>query len=156
MLIYNSQDTFDILAILKEGINIEDFVEEFNDPIREYIEEEPDSLIVDRVDVINKNNHWYVIGYLNNIEVIKMGGWDNMEDHVNAVMFDAEGNEVEHTIVKDKASTMSDLEYRLSLVEIDCGRTEYAEALMDSGTLSVEQQSELERSLDNQRRRGGQ
>ena len=59
-----------------------------------------EEIIVDRAEVVEINKKWYVKGYLDDIEVVTMGGWETQGEHVNAVLYDSQGNEVEHRIVE--------------------------------------------------------
>ena len=59
---------------------------------------------VDRAVVVEIGGLWYVKGYREGKEVLLFGGWEAMEGHTNAVLYDAQGNEVPHDLELDPKS----------------------------------------------------
>ena len=59
-----------------------------------------EDIIVDRVEVVEIRGRWYVKGYLDDIEVVTVGGWVTQDEHVNAVLYDTDGVEVPHKIIE--------------------------------------------------------
>ena len=59
---------------------------------------DPPDMTVDKAVVTEINGLWYVKGYRDGAEVSTQGGWETCDEHVNAVLYNAEGNEVEHEV----------------------------------------------------------
>ena len=101
-----------------------------------------EEIIVDRAEVIEIRGKWYVKGYLDGTEVVTVGGWDTMDEHANATLYDAAGNEVEHKI-KEPSPALSDTDALIIAF------AELADALnVPMDTLSEPVRERLEEKLD--------
>ena len=84
---------------------MEDIINEIpeypGEPIYEPEPCELPDMTVERAVITQINGKWYVKGYRDDVEVVTQGGWATQGEHVNAKLYDSEGNEVEHTIVDE-------------------------------------------------------
>ena len=82
---------------------MEDIFDEITEQDQPIYEPEPmpePDVTCDSAYIVEKGGKWYVEGYRDGQLIISMGGWPTQGEHVNAVLYDAQGGEVEHEMAE--------------------------------------------------------
>jgi len=96
-----------------------DIIEQQTIPEPEPIE--PHDLTCDTAHIVQRHGKWFVDGYRDGQLIVSMGGWDEMEAHVNAVLYDSEGNEVEHVLAEPRLSDIDVIMIAIAAIANETG-----------------------------------